>query len=298
MHFSREDIANLKRTPIADYLSSLSIQPVKESNGQLLYHSPLTDEHSPSFYVHPGKNVFNCFSSGEKGDVIRLVILLEKIAFKPALERLATFDATQIAAFSFGSSTSNSIPPCPPEQSTTILLDDRALFNQVLMEYAMGRGIPASLAKRYLHEVRYKNDGRIYESVGFKTDKNSYALRSKGFKGWLGQSAIRTISVEGSTELDLFEGFFDFLSFLTYFLLLRPKRTTIVLNSTSNLKQALPALEGYKRINCFFDNDSAGRKAFDKLKALNLPVKNRSGIYIDSKDFNEFLITKNEIIKS
>ena len=153
----------------------------------------------------------------------------------------------------------------------------------------MSRGIPPTLAKRYLHEVRYRNGNRELYAVGFKTDKDSYALRSKSFKGWLGASAIRTILVDGSTSVDVFEGFFDFLSALTYNQLLRPVCTTVVLNSTTNLNQALSAFKGAKTVNCYLDNDNAGRSSFAKLKALCLPVNDCSEVYGNYNDFNDMV---------
>ncbi|GAB4052887.1 hypothetical protein GCM10028810_56020 [Spirosoma litoris] len=145
------------------------------------------------------------------------------------------------------------------------------------------------LAKRYLHEVSYRNGNREYYAVGFKTDKDSYALRSKLFKGWLGASEIRTIPVAGSTTVDVFEGFFDFLSALTYYKQSRPSCTTIILNSTSNLNQAIPMLQGAKMINCYFDNDTGGRSTCVRLSKLRLPVKDRSAIYHGYNDFNDML---------
>lgn len=287
MQFSREEITTFKRTPIHAYLNSLGLEPVRQSNGQLVYRSPLTGERSPSFYVHPEKNVFNCFSSGEKGDVIRLVTLVEKTNFKTALERLASFNPAEKITFSFSSQSDSVLPPTPPISSKLVLLDDRALFSPMLMNYVISRGIPPALAKRYLYAIRYQNRNREYEAVGFKTDKDSYALRSKSFKGWLGESSIRTISIDGSNSVNLFEGFFDFLSALTYYQRLRPTQTTIILNSTSNLTHALSALEGAASVNCYFDNDNAGRSAVAKLIRLNLPVKDRSDIYRKYNDFND-----------
>ncbi|WP_461042711.1 toprim domain-containing protein [Spirosoma harenae] len=265
------------------------MHPLRVVNGQLLYYSPLTIEKTPSFYLHLQKNVFNCFSSGEKGDIIRLVTLIEKLTFKAALERLAAFDPIQYIPFSFGGLNDTVEPPSTPEPSKLILLDDRALFSQILMDYVKERGIPPKLAIRYLHAVQYLNGKRQYEAIGFKTDKDSDALRSKYFKGWLGPCAIRTIPVDGSTEVNVFEGFFDFLSALTFYRLFRPKQTTIILNSTSNLQQALPVMEGAKRVNCFFDNDDAGRRAIAKLRALSIPVRDCSSIYAKYNDFNDMV---------
>lgn len=289
MYFSKEQISSLKQTPIASYLDSLGIQPVKEANGQLLYHSPLTNENSPSFYVHPAKNVFNCFSSGEKGDVIRLITLLEKIAFNTALERLSSFNPAQSNSFAFNGRNAPNLSPMTPKSSKLILVDDKGTFGPMLTNYISSRAIPIEIANYYLQAIRYQNGRYDYQAVGFRTDKGSYALRAKCFKGWLGQSAIRTITIAGSSEINLFEGFFDFLSALAYYQVAEPTHTTIILNSTVNLKQALPVLEGVKRVNCYFDNDNTGRNTIAKLRALKLPVNDCSHMYEAYNDFNTML---------
>ena len=289
MYYSKEQIIKFKKTPISSYLNSLGIQPVKESSDQLLYRSPLTNEKSASFYVHTKKNVFNCFSSGEKGDVIRLVSIIEKEAFGAALTRLASFNPEQVNDFPYGGQNAPNLIHKPSNSSKLILLDDNASLSPTLTNYVSSRAIPMALTKQYLHGISYQNGMNHYLSVGFRTDKGSYALRSEGFKGWLGQSAIRTIAVLGSNEVNLFEGFFDYLSALTYFKRLKPSFTTVVLNSTANLKQALELLEVAKSINCYLDNDTSGRGTLAKLQRLGLPVKDRSTVYQNYKDFNEML---------
>ena len=293
MNYSRQQIESLKQTSIVNYLHSLGFEPVGTSGGQLVYYSPFTEEHTPSFFVHPGKNVFKCFNIEEKGgDIIQLVSLLEKLDFKPALERLESFNNQPNSTFLFSCQSICATRSQTRETSTLTLLDERALFNDNLVKYVTGRGIPLELARRYLHEVRYRNGNREYYAVGFKTDKDSYAIRSKAFKGWLGSSAIRTLPIAGSTSVDVFEGFFDFLSALTYERLFRPGSTTIVLNSTTNLNQALATLEGAQTVNCYFDNDKAGQAAITKLRALQLPVNDCSGLYERFNDFNEMLLSK------
>ena len=43
-------------------------------------------EKTPSFYVHPQKGFFKCFSSGETGDAISFVQKVENLEFQEALE--------------------------------------------------------------------------------------------------------------------------------------------------------------------------------------------------------------------
>lgn len=51
--------------------------------------SPFSQEKSPSFYVHPDKGFFKCFSTGTGGDAIRFVELQERLTFQEAVETLA-----------------------------------------------------------------------------------------------------------------------------------------------------------------------------------------------------------------
>lgn len=62
---------------------------LQRSGRQLRGISPFTQEKSPSFYVNPEKNVWFCYSSGQGGDVIKFVMLHERLEFTEAVETLA-----------------------------------------------------------------------------------------------------------------------------------------------------------------------------------------------------------------
>ncbi|MFP6854476.1 MAG: DNA primase, partial [Opitutales bacterium] len=51
--------------------------------------SPFSQEKTHSFYVHPEKNNFKCFSTDNGGDAIRFVQLVENLTFMEAIESLA-----------------------------------------------------------------------------------------------------------------------------------------------------------------------------------------------------------------
>ncbi len=88
-------IDRLKEIPIPDYLAAQGFVPAKRIGSQLVYLSPLTGEKTPSFFVHPEKNVFHCFSSGHKGDIITLVRQLEQVEFQQALFRIGNFSLSE-----------------------------------------------------------------------------------------------------------------------------------------------------------------------------------------------------------
>lgn len=51
--------------------------------------SPFNQEKSPSFFVHPERNFFKCYSSGMSGDIFRFIQLRENMSFNDAVEALA-----------------------------------------------------------------------------------------------------------------------------------------------------------------------------------------------------------------
>lgn len=69
-------------------LTSRYVQ-LKKSGSSWVGLSPFNQEKTPSFYVHPQKGFFNCFSSGEKGDAITFIQKMENLDFYEAIEYLA-----------------------------------------------------------------------------------------------------------------------------------------------------------------------------------------------------------------
>ena len=51
--------------------------------------SPFTQEKTPSFYVHPDRGFYKCFSSGEGGDLFSFIMKTENLAFIEAVEFIA-----------------------------------------------------------------------------------------------------------------------------------------------------------------------------------------------------------------
>lgn len=66
-----------------------SYTPMKRAGSQWRGLSPFAQEKTPSFFVHPDKNVFHDYSSGNAGDLFRFVELKENLSFTEAVETLA-----------------------------------------------------------------------------------------------------------------------------------------------------------------------------------------------------------------
>ena len=94
----------------------------------------------------------------------------------------------------------------------------------------------------------------------------------------------------------LFEGFMDFLSFMTLKRKENPQITRLrqqdylILNSVTNIHKTIERLSRYDSIQCFLDNDGAGRNAYLRLsKKLGNSVTDASNLYNGFKDLNEYL---------
>lgn len=51
--------------------------------------SPFTNEKTPSFFVHPDKNFFYCFSTTQGGDIFKFIQIVENLSFPEAAEFIA-----------------------------------------------------------------------------------------------------------------------------------------------------------------------------------------------------------------
>ena len=81
------------RWSVLQYLERRDWKPCRRSGrGEIGGLCPLHAETQPSFWVHPGKQVFYCHGCGRGGDVIRLVELLDQVSFPQAVARLRALE--------------------------------------------------------------------------------------------------------------------------------------------------------------------------------------------------------------
>ena len=229
--------------------------------------------------------------AGKGGNIIALAQELYASDSLPyILERIAEqAPSVHPVSFSFGG---QPFPKPSFQQLEVVPLSSPALFS-----YLRQRGINTELARRECCEVRYLTDGKPYFAVGFPNRSGGYEIRNKFFKGCIAPKDITHIRQgEPKEACYLFEGFMDYLSFLTLRLERCPDHPEldgqdyIVLNSTANLSKAMRPLGGYGRIHCFLDNDKAGMEAVRELQEeYGLRIRDASHIYEGYNDLNDFL---------
>lgn len=303
---------------ISNYLQYVEgIVPAKTRlNGrELWYRSPIRDgDQTPSFKVDTVLNLWYDHGALIGGNVLDLVIEIRQCTVKEALsilERSGLYQGGTFTASSrprYGNHRQRQIRPSPKnelagEKGKSIpmqLLAVSSLSNPILIDYIRSRGIDISIAKQYLEEIAFKPQDKLvqYYALGFASG-DGYEVRNKYFKGFVGTNkTVSLLNVQQGNDLVVFEGFIDFLSYLTY--LKQHKKTTelnvsvAVMNSVAMKNQLIELIEqhDFKTIYCFLDNDDAGRITLDSLH-LALPDKSiidKSDLYAEHKDFNAWLI--------
>jgi hypothetical protein len=279
----------LKQIEITGFLSQQGFQPVKQTQNDAWYLSPYRNEKTPSFKVNKNRNCWYDYGESRGGDVIRLASIIWNASEKDTVNRL-------IALFGPGYIHNHPVKTSAiPDNNEIIILKNCPITSLSLISYLKSRKIPLETAKPILREIHYRvgTYKNQYFALGLKNDKGGYDLKSsskgKDYKRCKSPKFISTFPQPDSTELNLFEGMFDFLSAFVYYHH-QPAHTSIVLNSVNQIEHVLPLLSHYKKINLYLDNDTAGRCATEKIMCAHPTCKNYSQLlYPGFKDFNEFL---------
>ncbi len=276
-------IEQAKNIVLVDYLYSLGIQPIKQQGINLWYNSPFRQEKEPSFKVNTSRNEWYDFGIGKGGNIIALAAELYSTNNVPELLNHIAGQTSFVRPVSF------SIPQ-QKESSGMDIVKIQPLTNPALLDYLNERHIKKEIAQQHCREVYYKANQKNYFAVGFKNNSGGYEVRNKYFKG----CTSKDISIHAGDKNSclIFEGFMDYLSYLTLKNIPSVQQTVIILNSVSNLDKAIEIIKLYPNVYTFLDNDEAGRKATEQIKSACTLVYDQSPKYIQYKDLNDLLCGK------
>lgn len=290
--------------PLSSILQKLALHPTSSNGYDLWYNSPLRNEKTPSFHIHTVKNVWYDFGAGKGGSVIDFVCAwleshCEDHTVADALRWLDNMHSFSPKALPLKEDTDSNAPALE-------LRTVSPLQNPLFINYLSSRGIPLTLAKRYLKEANVRNSytGKTFSAIAIQNESGGYELRNKFFKGCIAPKDIAFIRGRNPVpnEVHIFEGFMDFLSALIYEKTLRFEGDAIILNSVSGLNQAWPYLKGYgyKSLYTWLDNDSAGETATQSFRKFAKEQKINSfqamnQIYAPHKDVNAWHMNRLEL---
>ena len=290
------DFQTVKSVPIRDILRRVGIHPIREKGDDLWYLCPWRSESQPSLHVRQSINQWTDFGEQKSGtDCIDLVIRLgiAKTSYEAASWIYEQF-------LSFG----DKLPTVPSNYKRNLqapastqridsngarILEIKPISRGKLASYFSDtRKIPFSVLSTYCSEIHYTTAAALAcYGAGIANIRGGYAVRNPMNKINIAPASI-TLLRRGSKACLLFEGMTDFLSFITLF----PGNDDdkIILNSVKLLDHALPLLGDYQRIECYLDNDKAGKDATVEIQdTFGKVVLDKASLYYGHKDLNDYL---------
>ena len=290
------NIQEIKTIKLQDFLTSLGYTPTKQQGNRLWYLSPFRQESHASFKVNTDRNQWYDFGIGKGGNIIDLAEQLYKSSDVSYLIHQIGHNVPSMVSASPG--------VVKPKQSSATFenLQVLPLSHPALIRYLQDRCIDIEVAKSVCKEVHYEVNNKCYFAIGFPNCGGGYELRNPFFKGCIAPKDISHFYANEPKKICfLFEGFIDFLSFMTLRRIQSPRynglsnQDYLILNSVTNIHKALKCLSVYNNIQCFLDNDEAGRNAYLQLsKELGDSSVKASALYNGYKDLNDYLCAESK----
>ncbi|PID44235.1 MAG: hypothetical protein CSB48_02435 [Proteobacteria bacterium] len=279
------NIAQAKYIPLAQYLNRQGFRPQKTRQGgrELWYHSPIRDgDKNPSFKIDTIKNVWFDHGVAHGGNIIDLVRemcscdvrdalrhLEQTRLYSPALAIPTTSNSRGASCRSEASPKNQSAEGEKEKNAAFELVSQRTLQHPALLQYLTKRGIDHDIARKYLAQIEFKRPQGVgkYFALGYPSG-DGFEARNALFKGFVGTGkAVTFHDKPNATRLQVFEGFMDFLSYLSKDKPTQPIGAVLVLNSTNLWQRALPYINDprFEEVRLYLDNDAAGDAATRKL---------------------------------
>ncbi|WP_315333110.1 toprim domain-containing protein [Prevotella nigrescens] len=291
-----EDLSRIKRYPIVEYLERKGVKPVRRTAAYALYCSPLREETHPSFKVDTEKNLWIDYGEGRGGSIIDLCMRMEGCTLSEAIRRLgqnASLDAAYGLSKEKSDIDTSPVTPWQPSGARKLIEVSDTLPSHLEAYLADKRCIDLNRARPFLKCICYEVRGRRYQAIGFANLSGGYELRDdKTFKGTIAPKDITPIFTDRAEPVCIFEGFMDFLSFLS----MKEEITDhcLVMNSVSNVARTIRYLNDrhLTNIRAFLDNDEAGRRAVQDFIKAGFHVEDMNIHYKDFKDLNDFHVSR------
>ena len=257
-------------------LESVNLFPVKENRKTAFYFALDREEKIPSLSVDFVKNKAFDFGTGKSYDVISIVQQMNQCSVSEALKYLETFD------FSIHNEFQNEGTKQYKEYK---ILNVREIQHPALIQYLKSRKVYEQ--KDLVKEVEFELNSKKYFGVGFFNNSGGVEIRNKYSKMCLGKKDV-TLVENQSSEICIFEGFFDYLTFRKLEKQEINNSDYLILNSIAMLFKVEETLKKYAKILVFLDNDDNGKFVKSKIQNQYKNVEDCSLIYQKFKDLNEW----------
>ena len=272
-----------RQISIEKVLQKLNYLPSKTIGNDYWYLSPFRTEVTPSFKVNLKLNRW--FDHGEQigGNIIDFLVHKFGFSISEALEYLKPFECD----FSFQKQILDY--PNPEKRQNNFINKTIPIQHIALVQYLESRQIKNYKEVKQLREIHYTINDKDYLGIGIQNNSEGWEIRSKYAKICLGKKDITVITNESKT-LRIYEGFFDYLSFVQVREILRMEESDyLILNSVALLLKNVPVLMNYTSIELYLDNDDAGNNYTELIRKQFEQAVDCRKLYREYEDLNDWL---------
>jgi hypothetical protein len=285
---SKERFAKASKISLIEFLKKEGIK-IEETPSYFRCLSPLHNESVPSFDINKKTGRWVDRGTGKRGDIIEFIQIYKNISNKEAVDFLLGGERLELPTYE----------PVKRDRKSIEIVSVEALSTPHLWNYIAKRKISKKIANYYLKEVSFsfpfgKYPDKVYKAVGFESDSGGWELRSEFFKICTANKNVTTIRGLYANRINLFEGFFSFLSALEIDNqeIMDIRGSCVILNSLSFLPQMLSFWGEDTYLSVLLDNDTAGDKAVKLIDSSGIPYSDNRDYYFDYNDLNDLLMDK------
>jgi hypothetical protein len=277
------NIEKAKQIPIELVLQKMNYKPSKTNGFDVWYSSPLHEEKTPSFKINTKINRWYDHGLQKGGNIIDFIAIKFNYTIAEVLKYLENYSNESIFSFQKQKNITSNFS----ETETKVnIIKVTEIQHYALKEYLENRKIYHYENESNLKEVHYEINGKKYFGIGFQNRSNGFEIRSKYAKICIGKKDISFVVKGYKNKLRIFEGFFDYLSFLNKF---KSDSDFLILNSLALINRCDEILSNYDEIELYFDNDAAGDLYTKSTQEKFKNAKDSRAFYKDFKDLNEWL---------
>ena len=291
------------------------------NRGEAWFFSPFRpDESTASFKIDEAKNIWYDFGhvspghigQGSGGDILNLwcdYYGQERKDVKDALRGLSRFSERGVTSSAYKQApiAANIQAEGASKGSTEryrFTKPPGKIFFDSLKAELQRRGISLATAAPYLQQgyILDNETGKKYNGFAFRNDKGGYEIsipnpsRNSSFKTSIGTKSPTSFSLPGADSVIVFEGVFDFLTWMEMNKRTNPQSHMYILNSVSFIghfaSQVIQKQGAVQTVIDMLDNDKPGEGARIKLCNLiteaNLNYQMRNKLYDGYDDLNQW----------
>ncbi|RKZ06982.1 hypothetical protein DRQ25_12670 [Candidatus Fermentibacteria bacterium] len=207
-HLNEDKIEQLKKNiSILHLCAKHGIELKRHGTHDYIGRCPFHDDKEPSFVVTPSKNLWHCMGCDAGGSVIDLVMKLDGLTFREAMDKLLASNGLINRGTTEKKDSTNSVPQreIPPARAAQLLERVAAIYEKNLtenpeaLEYLRRRGLD-NTEQLTTHRIGYAN-GRLHEILP-KSGKAPDELKALGVLSKSGTEHFAGCVIFPVTDID------------------------------------------------------------------------------------------------